>query len=236
MTRIQIPEPYRALAAEARKQGWSLGRNKQGHLTWTSPANQVVTSSGTPGDSQSVRNLEQNLRAAGLTVNGRGSNRSQLQGRHEGSVPDSTTPVRAPAVSQDVTEKQELRELLADARHTISVLRQERESLQNTVLEVIAGEFRQLSQEGVRGFEEAVAALISEYRTILKGYANYMKGVVSNWDRGLQRYNNVTQDILKNYHPGDLPTLEYTASTIRYQKRTGDIHGIPEAFRKKGRR
>ncbi len=234
MTRIQIPEPYRALAAEARKQGWVLGRNKQGHLTWTSPAGEVITSSGTPGDSQSVRNLEQNLRAAGLTVNGRGSNRKP-QPVQAPATPQPISTVE-PAVSQDVTEKQELRELLADARHTISELRQERESLQNAVLEVLAGEFRQLSQEGVRGFEEAVVALISEYRTILKGYANDMKGVVSNWDRGLQRYNNVTQDILKNYHPGDLPTLEYTASTIRYQKRTGDIHGIPEAFRKKGRR
>ena len=43
---MKVPRDMRALAREARRQGWSIEPRRAGHLTWRSPAGALVISSG----------------------------------------------------------------------------------------------------------------------------------------------------------------------------------------------
>lgn len=120
MTTVKIPEQFRALADQAREQGWTIELSNA-HLRWTGPDGQVVTSSQTPSDRRAATQLAGDLRTAGLTVNGRVTSRRAETEAPAGAgptVPETTVPV--PAAPQD-----ELRALVTAAREAARDLKRE---------------------------------------------------------------------------------------------------------------
>lgn len=65
-SRPKVPEPYRKLAAAARKARWKITRHGSGHLRWQAPDGAVVTTPCSPGDRRGVLNSRAALRRAGL--------------------------------------------------------------------------------------------------------------------------------------------------------------------------
>jgi len=56
-----------ALERQLRPQGWAVERTRNGHLRFVGPNDVVVTSSSTPSDTRSMRNLKARLKRSGAT-------------------------------------------------------------------------------------------------------------------------------------------------------------------------
>jgi hypothetical protein len=54
------------LMQEAKTQGWTIERRKNGHLKWVSPMGYVVFTSFTPSDPRAINNVIQDLRVGGF--------------------------------------------------------------------------------------------------------------------------------------------------------------------------
>jgi len=65
---VNVPRPWRRLAAHAIAAGWTIRPTRRGHLLWTAPTGARVITSSTPSDPRAVRNHRAALRRAGLTV------------------------------------------------------------------------------------------------------------------------------------------------------------------------
>jgi hypothetical protein len=65
--KIRVPRDHRALARQARGQGWRLALCGSGHLAWRSPAGALVISSGSRSDWRALHKLRAELRRHGLT-------------------------------------------------------------------------------------------------------------------------------------------------------------------------
>ena len=61
-----VPESFRALAAHALANGWTINKTNGGHLAWVSPAGVPVFGPATPSDWRSARNHQRDLEAYGL--------------------------------------------------------------------------------------------------------------------------------------------------------------------------
>lgn len=59
---------FRILARHAEAAGWSIELTRNNHLRWRSPDGAVVFSALSPSDRRAVRNVEKELRRAGLSI------------------------------------------------------------------------------------------------------------------------------------------------------------------------
>ena len=58
----------RSLIRVAKAQGWAVDTTKGNHVRFTSPAGEVVVTSGTPSDHRVVENVKARLKRRGLRL------------------------------------------------------------------------------------------------------------------------------------------------------------------------
>ena len=56
------------LEKQAINQGWRVSQSNGGHVKWLAPNGKVVFTSSTPSDNRALKNIQSNLKAAGLVI------------------------------------------------------------------------------------------------------------------------------------------------------------------------
>jgi predicted RNA binding protein YcfA (HicA-like mRNA interferase family) len=58
----------KVLEKQALNQGWRVLHSKGGHIKWVAPNGKIVFTSATPSDNRAIKNIQSNLKSAGLII------------------------------------------------------------------------------------------------------------------------------------------------------------------------